>query len=265
MAGTVRPGRSPPLGTKALAQRRYWDRVYAADPHVFGRRSSPLARWALARLGGRGGGRSLVELGCGTGRDSAYFARQGFRVLAVDVAPRATDATARRLGRGARGSDAFGAVETDDARHALGAIPPGTVDVVYSCLFLNMDFDRRDHVALGRAVRAVLAPNGRHVYSVRAVDDPWYGRGRRLGPDRYRLGPRGPTVHFFSPEYARSLGTSTGFVTETLEPRSEGGRAFPIRVLYVLDRVRGAGPIDPGANATSDARPTGLPSGRTPR
>lgn len=235
MAGTERRGDPRTLGARALAQRRYWDRVYAADPHVFGRRPSPLARWALARLGGRGGGRSLVELGCGTGRDSVYFARRGFRVLAVDVAPRATAATARRLGYAARGGPV--AVVTDDARRALGSIPPGSVDVVYSCLFLNMDFDRRDHVALLRAVRAVLARGGRHLYSVRAVDDPWYGRGRRLGPDRYRLGPRGPTVHFFSGEYARSLAATTGFVPEALEPRSEGGRAFPTRVLYVVDRV----------------------------
>lgn len=238
MAGTERQGRARPLGTKARAQRRYWDRVYAADPHVFGRRPSPLARWALARLGGRGGGRSLVELGCGTGRDSIYFARRGFRVVAVDVAPRATATTARRLGPASRPSSGRAVVVTDDARRALGSIPAGTVDVVYSCLFLNMDFDRTEHVALLRAVRMVLARGGRHVYSVRAVDDPWYGRGRRLGPDRYRLGPRGPTVHFFSKEYARALAESTGFVGEALEPRSEGGRAFPIRVLYVVDRVR---------------------------
>ncbi len=243
---------------RARAQRAFWDGVYRRDPDYFGRRPSPFARWALARLDGTGAGRSMVELGCGGGRDSAYFARRGFVVHAIDVAPHATDAAARSLAR-LRGGPGAHAVETDDARAALERRPPGSLDAVYSCLFLNMDFDRREHAALYRAARRALRPRGLHLYSVRSVDDPWYGRGRRVGPDRYRLGPGGPTVHFFSREYARTLAIDSGFRPEAAEGRAEGGREFPIRVMYVADRAV------PPASAAPCARPAGLPLDRTPR
>ena len=54
-----------------------------------------------------------------------------------------------------------------------------------------------------------------------------------MGPDRYRLGPGGPTVHFFSREYARTPAIDSGFRPEA----AEDDREFPMRVMYVADRA----------------------------
>lgn len=78
--------------------------AYEGEEYVWGVEPSHFAqdlfvRWkALAPnlvMQGESIGR-LTELGCGEGRDSVYFAAQGFEVMAVDVAP-AGLAKARKL------------------------------------------------------------------------------------------------------------------------------------------------------------------------
>ena len=54
------------------------------------------ARWVARRVLL---GDTVVELGSGTGRDAAYFARRGHRVRAYDISPDARRATQRRLRR----------------------------------------------------------------------------------------------------------------------------------------------------------------------
>jgi SAM-dependent methyltransferase len=53
----------------------------------------PVVRAAAGSASGR-----ALDLGCGTGRDAVYLARQGWSVTAVDAVPKALDA-ARKRGR----------------------------------------------------------------------------------------------------------------------------------------------------------------------
>ena len=59
-------------------------------------RGSDFARWVRRRIRP---GDTVVDIGSGTGRDSAFFARAGFPVLAYDVSPDARTRTRRRLRR----------------------------------------------------------------------------------------------------------------------------------------------------------------------
>jgi tellurite methyltransferase len=67
----------------------WWDERYSAETDwFFGRDPSELGRltlhfWRMIR--GAQGGR-LLDLGCGEGRDSVYFAANGFQVTAIDLA-----------------------------------------------------------------------------------------------------------------------------------------------------------------------------------
>ena len=58
--------------------------------------ASGFARWVQPRIGP---GDTVADLGCGLGRDAAFFAEQGHPVLAYDVSPDARTATAKRLRR----------------------------------------------------------------------------------------------------------------------------------------------------------------------
>jgi hypothetical protein len=60
------------------------------------KRRSDFARWTRRRILR---GDTVVELGSGTGRDAAFFARQGHRVHAYEVSPEGRSRTQRRLRR----------------------------------------------------------------------------------------------------------------------------------------------------------------------
>jgi SAM-dependent methyltransferase len=71
---------------------RDWEAVYAADPEGFrfGTEPSQIARTALNLFhlfGGDPTQSAALDLGSGEGRDTAFLAAVGFRVVARDVAP----------------------------------------------------------------------------------------------------------------------------------------------------------------------------------
>ena len=61
--------------------KEYWDKYYAS--HRVPDQPSLFAQFVFNDYLSKKGG-NLLELGCGNGRDSLYFSRQGISVLAVD-------------------------------------------------------------------------------------------------------------------------------------------------------------------------------------
>jgi SAM-dependent methyltransferase len=213
-------------------QREYWSGRYAEDPNLFGESESALAHWGLKAVGNVPPGGTLIELGCGNGRDLRYFQSLGYQVRGVDCAG---DVPFRQLPH-LQPLD----IQCRDALEFLQQQGSSSVDVVYSNLFYNMDFTEEDHRELFREAARVLRPGGFHLYSVRTVKDRWYGRGRKVGEDTYDSTPDGTTMHFFSSEYARRLRPDE--LTLVQEEEFEKGKGdFPIQVLYIAERKR-AGP-----------------------
>ena len=90
-----------------FAAARYWEKRYATDGPLWGDGPSELARLAVARLrssvaavrGADAVPLTLIDVGCGYGRDCRYLAAElGCRVLGLDPAPAAV-AAARRTRR----------------------------------------------------------------------------------------------------------------------------------------------------------------------
>ena len=88
-------------GGRLSPEAAYWDARYASDGKLWGDGPSELARLAVARLSfAAGRDISVVDVGCGYGRDSLYLAVElGCRVLGIDPSPAAV-AAARRGRRG---------------------------------------------------------------------------------------------------------------------------------------------------------------------
>lgn len=212
-------------------QARYWNRRYRADPEFFGPGPSRFLHWTLAQLRGRPVGRSWLELGSGYGRDLAALRDRGYSVRGVDVSRVGTS-----LARKARLS-----VVTVPAVEYLATLDTESVDVVFSNLFLNMEFTEAEHVRLFQEIHRILVPGGYHAYSVRSVADRWYGKGPTAGPDTFDLSPHGPVLHFFSRRYARRL--RRGWFRSVRAWEGKEGRGFPISVLYILEQK----PRRPGA------------------
>jgi 2-polyprenyl-3-methyl-5-hydroxy-6-metoxy-1,4-benzoquinol methylase len=146
-------------------QRRVWSgRVASWDQHG----SAGLAAVTAAVLAAAGPGPEdqVVDLGCGTGQLSLPLARQGARVLAVDVSSamvRQLQAEARQ--RGVTSLDAL-AMPVEEL-----VLPAGSVDLVVSSYALHHLRDA-DKARLVAAACGWLRPGGRMI-----IADMMIGRG----------------------------------------------------------------------------------------
>jgi tellurite methyltransferase len=143
--------------------RSPWAHVYGRTPneYIWGTEPSSLAREVSGLL--RPGAR-VLELGCGEGRDSVFFATRGFAVTGVDISV-AGLRKAERLARAARVSIRW--VQSDLARWLGG----GPYDLVYSCGAIHY-VPRRRRIHLFRRLKLATSAGGYHshvVFSDRSV------------------------------------------------------------------------------------------------
>jgi tellurite methyltransferase len=134
-----------------------WAREYARTPerYVFGTAPSDFAL-EVARLIRPGD--YVLDLGCGEGRDSVFFAGLGASVTGVDVSAEGL-AKARRLAR-ARG------VRVSWWRGFItGALPPGPFDLIYSCGSIHY-VPRADRGALFARLKTATRPDGHQAHLV---------------------------------------------------------------------------------------------------
>lgn len=147
--------------------RSPWAREYAREPrtYVWGTAPSSFAK-RVSRL--LPCGARVLELGCGEGRDSVFFATLGFRVTGLD-ASRAGLRKAARLAR-ARGVR-IRWVHGDMARVAVR----GPFDCVYSCGSIHY-VPRRARRRLLARLQALTRPAGHHahiVFTDRVIHVEW--------------------------------------------------------------------------------------------
>jgi SAM-dependent methyltransferase len=67
----------------STGQEGHWNKTYTGNPAFFGDGASEYAQTALNLFKGAAV-RSVLELGCGQGRDTLLFAKEGFQVTALD-------------------------------------------------------------------------------------------------------------------------------------------------------------------------------------
>lgn len=174
------------------AQEVHWGQVFAGNPSMFGEEPSVAARWA-ADLFKQEEAQHLLELGSGQGRDTIFFAREGFSIDALDYCQNGVEALNRRL----VALDAPGASRASrhDVREPL-PFDDGTFDACFSHMLFCMALSTAELALLSHEVLRVLRPGGVHVYTVRNTDDPHYGTGIPRGEDLYEIAG-GFIVHFF--------------------------------------------------------------------
>jgi SAM-dependent methyltransferase len=184
-------------------------------PEMFGAEASTPARSA-AELFKREGRTTILELGCGQGRDTIWFARHGFKVSALDYSTQgleAIDAKAREL-------KLSGLIVTKmhDVRAPL-PFAGGTFDACYSHMLLCMALTSAEIQFLSDEIRRVLKPGGLNVYTVRNTTDPHYRTGIHRGEEMWEIGG-GFIVHFFSREKVEDL--AKGYEIVAVEEFEEG-------------------------------------------
>ncbi len=181
------------------AQQPYWESKFSTRQDMFGRNPSPPAPRA-ANLFKQESKTKILELGCGQGRDTIFFAQNGFRVYAVDYTQSGVDAINQKAR--ALGLDESITAVCHDVRNPL-PFEDNSFDGCYSHMLYCMALTTSELEFLSNEVRRVLKPGGLNVYTVRNANDPHYRTGIPRGEDMYEV--NGFIVHFFSQEKVTHL------------------------------------------------------------
>jgi SAM-dependent methyltransferase len=190
---------TPKLKRSLDAQREQWERTLSERGDRFGADASDPARATAQRLR-REAPVKLLELGAGQGRDTLFFAAQGFEVHALDYAASAIQTIKHK----ARQAELFANITL--AQHDVRTPLPyadASFDACYSHMLFCMALTEAELRSLSKEILRVLRPRGVCVYTVRTTDDPDFGKGTHHGEGLYESG--GFIVHFFNAETVKRL------------------------------------------------------------
>ena len=165
----------------------------------------------------------LLELGCGEGNDSIFFAQQGHQVVATDFSDVIIEQNRNNSDNPNVKFDVLDMTKPfafDDNRF----------DVIYARLSLHYFSDvltRR----LFNEISRVLKPSGSIYFMCKSTTDSLYGKGARIERDIYEND--GHVGHFFSQKYAQAICSDAGLSIEKVVAGDEliyGRRSAFIKV-----------------------------------
>lgn len=150
----------------------YWNNYYSQNPNI--NEPSLFARAIEKKLSK---GKTILELGCGNGRDSIYFSQLGFNVTAID----ASDGVIKKL-KQENSEDNICFICDDFVSSA--AIFSGQYDYVYARFSLHAINEEQETEVLHNVYK-VLKQGGMFFIEVRSINDELCGKGKKVGDNAY--------------------------------------------------------------------------------
>lgn len=221
--------------------------MFGMTPSLPARKAAPLFR--------QGGVERILELGGGQGRDTLFFAGEGFKVCTLDYSREGVETIARKAGE-------LGLAQSITARvHDIRQPLPfadGAFDACFSHMLYCMALTTAELEFLSQEILRILRPGGLNIYTARHVGDAHYRAGRHRGEEMWEVG--GFIVHFFGRDMVQRL--ARGYELLSVEEFEEG--ELPRKLFFVAQRKGGAvrderagksakpdplPPVDPAAEA----------------
>jgi len=196
-------------------QSQHWEDTFSRKTDMFGIKPSFSAQ-AAAKKFKKEGKKKILELGGGQGRDTIFFAKNGFEVYVLDYCETGVKAINEKA-EIMNLSDSITA-KCHDLRKPL-PFAEHNFDACYSHMLYCMAFTTSELEVLSDEIHRVLKPNGLNVYTARNTNDADYGTGVHCGEDIYKVG--GFVVHFFSREKVEHL--AKNFEIVDINEFEEGG------------------------------------------
>jgi SAM-dependent methyltransferase len=198
---------------KLNTQKTHWEKTFAEKVDMFGTEPSYPARKAAALFKKEGAAR-ILELGGGQGRDTLFFAQEGFQVYVLDYSREGVETIAKKAS--ALGLSSVVARQ-HDVRQPL-PFPDDFFDGCFSHMLYCMALTTADLAFLSGEIRRVLKLGRLNIYTVRNTTDAQYRTGVHRGEDLWEVG--GFIVHFFSRQKIEDL--AKGYEIVTVEEFEEG-------------------------------------------
>jgi len=152
-----------------MSDKIFWEAFYSNKKGVLN--PSPFAIFLMDNYPIKG---SMVELGCGNGRDSLYFADNNINVLGID---QCKNIVAELNGLGRENANFKSADFTD-----LGDL--GGFDAVYSRFTLHSVDKHQASKTMNWAYNS-LKNKGKFCVEVRSVHDEFFGKGEEVEKDAF--------------------------------------------------------------------------------
>jgi SAM-dependent methyltransferase len=200
---------------------KIWDKVYSNDSAFFGEEPSDFAQKCYGDFK-RYDVKRLLELGCGQGRDSIFFASKCLDVYAVDSSKVAIENINQKI----RGKNISLHLSQIEVRQTL-PFDSSHFDAVYSHMFYNMRFIDEELKFLFKESSRVLKNNGLLYFSVRSDKDVLYNKGKKIDSNIYEI--NGFQIRFFTKPQIKSV-LSNHFEIKKIEE----GYEVPVSLYFVF-------------------------------
>lgn len=207
-------------------QNRHWEDTFVSNPQMFGTAPS-IAAIKAVEIFRNNGVRKILELGGGQGRDTLYFAQQGFEITVIEYTASGIKAIEER----AKELEVSHLVTTvqHDVRQAF-PFEAGHFDACFSHMLYCMALTTLELTFIAGETNRVLKSGGIAIYTARNTDDADCGTGTHHGEDIYECGKF--IIHFFSKEKVETL--ADGFEIITIDNFEEG--ALPRKLFFVVQK-----------------------------
>jgi Methylase involved in ubiquinone/menaquinone biosynthesis len=176
-------------------QQNHWEIVFLNNNAKFGEKPSLPAQWA-AETFRKEGKTKILELGAGQGRDTLFFAGNGFEVCSLDYSKNGIQVIRQK----ARENGLSEHVTTlqHDVRKPL-PFEDETFDACYSHMLYCMPLTTSELESVSNEIKRVLKPGGLNMFTTRHTGDSQYGTGIHRCEDMWEI-DGGFIVHFLSKE-----------------------------------------------------------------
>ncbi|MFZ2188800.1 MAG: class I SAM-dependent methyltransferase [Candidatus Moraniibacteriota bacterium] len=169
-------------------QKELWRKTWDDEKH---KKVNAFAKRSLAIIEKHGNLKTLLDLGCGLGQDSAYFAKKDFQVTAVDF----SETGVRGIPKDIKNlKPVCQDINNLKFKH-------DSFDIIYANLSLHY-FDDSATTKIFDKLYDILKKDGLIFIKCKSTDDAVYGKGGKIAPDVYFF--EGRVCHFFSKEYMKS-------------------------------------------------------------
>jgi len=139
--------------------------------------------------------RSVLDVGCGNGRDSLYFARKGLKVTSVDFSKKGLKLFERKIKK-----ENLKNIKLMRKEISKMKFKDNSFDVIYAHLSLHY-FDDQTTTKIFNRLYKILKNKGLIFIKCKSTDDPFYGQGKKIDEDIFVR--KNQIRHFFNKDYMR--------------------------------------------------------------
>ncbi|WP_078596584.1 class I SAM-dependent methyltransferase [Evansella clarkii] len=206
----------------------YWDTFSAEGGLAVDEAPSVAAKQAADEFKKRGIV-NILELGGGSGRDTLFFAKEGFQLHVVEYTEKGVEIIRRKAAEAGVANSVK--VVQHDVRKPL-PFESGSFEGCFSHMLYCMAFTEKELRGINQEIRRVLMSGGSNIYTARNLNDPMYGAGTHKGGNVYEV--NGFIIHFFDKKIIEDL--SEGYEIQQISELEEG--SLPKRLYSVIQQVK---------------------------